>query len=41
MSKIVLISLYNEFTLGERYISSFLQQHGHQADLLLFKHCRQ
>jgi anaerobic magnesium-protoporphyrin IX monomethyl ester cyclase len=39
MSKIVLISLYNEFTLGERYISSFLQQHGHQADLLLFKHC--
>jgi len=38
MSNIVLISLYDEFCLGPRYISSALKKAGHQVDLVLFKH---
>ncbi|RJP31609.1 MAG: radical SAM protein [Candidatus Omnitrophota bacterium] len=39
MSRIVIISLYDEFCLGPRYITSLLQTEGHQAELVLFKHC--
>ena len=38
MAHIVLISLYDEFCLGPRYISSTLKRAGHQVDLILFKH---
>ncbi len=39
MAQIIIISLYDEFCLGPRYITSYLQQAGHKADLVLFKHC--
>ncbi|RJP30112.1 MAG: radical SAM protein [Candidatus Omnitrophota bacterium] len=39
MSQVVLISLYDEFCLGPRYIASFLRHAGHRVDQVLFKHC--
>lgn len=39
MARVVLISLYDEFCLGPRYISSVLRQAGHETSLVLFKHC--
>ncbi len=39
MSRVVIVSLYDEFCLGPRYITSLLQSEGHQAELVLFKHC--
>ncbi len=38
MAHVVLISLYDEFCLGPRYISSALKRAGHEVDLVLFKH---
>ncbi len=39
MSNIVLISLYDEFCLGPRYIASYLRHAGHHVEQVLFKHC--
>ncbi|MBN2326557.1 MAG: B12-binding domain-containing radical SAM protein [Candidatus Omnitrophica bacterium] len=39
MSRVVIISLYDEFCLGPRYITSVLREAGHEAYQILFKHC--
>ncbi len=38
MARIVLISLYDEFCLGPRYLSSVLKRAGHEVERVLFKH---
>ncbi|MFH1742176.1 MAG: radical SAM protein [bacterium] len=35
--RIALISIYDEYTLGPRYISSVLREDGHETHLILFK----
>lgn len=39
MPRIVIVSLYDEFSLGTRYIASVLRRAGHEAYQVLFKHC--
>ncbi len=39
MAKVVLISLYDEFCFGVRYLSSYLQANGHSVPIINFKSC--
>jgi len=37
MASVALISIYDEYCLGVRYVASFLKQHGHDVTLIHFK----
>ncbi len=39
MSRVVIVSIYDEFCLGPRYITAVLRRAGHEAYQVLFKHC--